>query len=217
MRYTVRGLEIRSENAAKPASSAGHWVLKWIRSLPTDATCLDLGCGKLRYTVPLAKRLACVTAVDSSIQVERKQFLFGKRCSVREYASGRLPNVAIYCVNQRSWRRRRYKFILCSNVLSAVPCHKTRKAILCLAFSCLAREGKLLLTTQYRNSHFDKWKHEAHASRYMDGFVVKRRGRATFYGMLDATALSLLCKKSGFTIVDKGHVKELAYVLASKS
>ncbi len=214
MRYIIRGRQIRSENAAKPASSASRWMLRWIGTLPRTATALDLGCGKLRYTVPLAKRIAAVTAVDSRIQLNRKQLLFGKRCSVREYVSRRLLNVRVHGVDSLSWRRSRYQVILCSNVLSAVPCRRTRKALISVAYACLAPQGQFLLTTQYRNSHFDGWKTAPGTKRYLDGFLVQGRRGLSFYGLLDAHALMRLCRASGFRILKAGHVKELAYVIA---
>ena len=75
MRYVVRGLEIRTENAAKPIGRASRWVLKWIEGLPSNAVALDYGCGNLRYTVPLAERVRSVYAVDSEYQVRRVQKL----------------------------------------------------------------------------------------------------------------------------------------------
>ncbi len=217
MRYRVRGLEIRSENAAKPASSAGRWMLAWIRSLPRNTKALDLGCGKLRYAVPLARRVASVTAVDSTIQLNRKQLLFGKLRSVRSYASTSFRNVQVYALEDTAWRRRRYEIVLCSNVLSAVPCRKTRRAILRAAAASLAPEGKLLITTQYRNSHFDGWGAVRSAVRYLDGFLVRGKRGASFYGLLDATSLARLCRACGLRILRAGHVKELAYVLADRA
>ena len=217
MRYTVRGLEIRSENAAKPASSAGRWMLDWIRTLPRKTTALDLGCGKLRYTIPLAKHISSVTAVDSKVQLDRKQLLFGKVRSVREYVSTTLRNVQISALEDPAWRHRRYQIVLCTNVLSAVPCRKSRKAILRAAAACLAPRGRLLITTQYRNSHFDGWKATRSAVRYLDGFLVQGKRGASFYGLLDAATLAKLCRASGLRILRAAHVKELAYVFAERS
>jgi 2-polyprenyl-3-methyl-5-hydroxy-6-metoxy-1,4-benzoquinol methylase len=216
MRYIIHGREIRSENAAKPASSAGRWMLHWIGTLPPGTIGLDLGCGKLRYTIPLAKRIASVTAVDSSVQLNRKQLLFGKVRSIREYASEKLPNVRVCALDKTSWRRRRYQIILCSNVLSAVPCRKARKALISAAHSCLAPQGRLLLTTQYRNSYFEGWRGAHRATPYMDGFLVRGKRGTSFYGLLNADALARLCRTSGFRILRAGHVKELAYVLADR-
>lgn len=216
MRYVIRGLEIRSENAAKPASSAGRWMLDWIRKLPVSATGLDIGCGKLRYTVPLAKRISSVTAVDSAIQLSRQQTMFGTVSSVRAYASKALRNVTVCTLEDPTWRLKRYQIILCSNVLSAIPCRKTRKRLVKAAYLCLAPQGRLLLTTQYRNSHFDRWKSAQNAERYLDGFLVRGKRGLSFYGLLDAKALARLCRECGFRILQEGHVKELAYVLARR-
>jgi len=216
MRYRVRGLEIRSENAAKPASSAGKWMLDRIRELSPSAIGLDIGCGKLRYTVPLAKRISEVTAVDSAEQLRRKQKLFGKRCSIREHASTCLPNVIVRSLDEREWSRRRYQIILCSNVLSAIPSMKTRRKLVSTAYKCLARRGQFILTTQYRNSHFDSWKTSPSATRYLDGYMVKGRRGTTFYGLIGAPALRRLCETVGFRIVAAGHNKELAFVLATR-
>jgi 2-polyprenyl-3-methyl-5-hydroxy-6-metoxy-1,4-benzoquinol methylase len=216
MRYVVRGLEIRSENAAKPACSAGRWILNWIRQLPTSASGLDIGCGKLRYTVPPAKRISSVAAVDSGIQLERQQAIFGRVCSVRQYVSKTLRNVTVYSVEDPVWRRKRYDIVLCSNVLSAIPCLRTRKRIVKAAYTCLRPKGTLLLTTQYRSSHFAAWRSAHNATRYLDGFLVQGKRGTSFYGLLDAEALTRLCRSCGFRSFDAGHAKELAYVLARR-
>jgi 2-polyprenyl-3-methyl-5-hydroxy-6-metoxy-1,4-benzoquinol methylase len=217
MHYTVRGLEIRSENAAKPASSASHWMLDWIQRQPRGARGLDLGCGKLRYTVPLARRISSVTAVDSVVQLNRRQTLFGKVRTVKDYISASLPNVRARSIDDRSWRRQRYQIILCSNVLSAIPCRVTRRRIVRAAYKCLAPGGKFLLTTQYRNSHFDSWRHNHRAKRYLDGYLVKNDRGVSFYGLLDSNALNRLCTLCGFEVHDSGHEREIAYVVAGKA
>jgi len=216
MRYVIRGLEIRSENAAKPAGSASRWVLRWIRCLPHDLSGLDIGCGKLRYTIPLSKRIAKVTAVDSSVQLDRLQIVSGRLRSVRLYASESLRNVKIHSLEDSTWRRRRYQVVLCTNVLSAIPCTKTRQRLVRDAFSCLAPDGKLLITTQYRNSHFSGWKTDPKAIPYLDGFLVTGKRGTSFYGLLDAAALTSLCLRCGFRVAQSGHVKELAYVVACR-
>jgi SAM-dependent methyltransferase len=216
MRYKIKSFEIRSENAAKPASSAGRWILEWIRRLPRSASGLDIGCGKLRYTAHLAARIKSVTGVDSDVQLDRKQTLFGKTCSIRDYVSESLPNVRVYSANEAGWKRTRYNVILCSNVLSAIPCKKTRRKILRRAYGCLMDGGQFLLTTQYRNSYFNAWRCNSAARRFLDGFLVEGRRGTSFYGLLDARALTQLCRVTGFRILDSGHADELAFVLASR-
>jgi len=192
-------------------------MLNWINKLPRAAKVLDLGCGKLRYTVPLAKRVSSVIAVDSAIQLDRKQLLFGKKRSVREYVSKALPNVHLNSFDNENWRLRRYDIILCSNVLSAIPCRKTRKALMKAARCCLAAHGELLVTTQYKNSHFENWRTTKKATKYLDGFLVRGKRGTSFYALLDCTALARLCRHCGLRILKAAHVKELAYVLANRA
>ena len=217
MRYNIRGLEIRSENAAKPAHRAGAWILAWIRSLNKGYTGLDLGCGKLRYTAPLARAIVSVTAVDSTIQLDRRQTLFGVQTSVREHVATFLPNVRLCTIEDEHWKKDRFDVILCSNVLSAIPSRSVRKQVVSNAYQSLAGGGTFLLTTQFRNSHFTGWASNQRASRYCDGFLVRAKGGASFYGLLDAVALSEVCRSSGFSIIGAGHVNDLAYVLATRA
>lgn len=216
MRYSVKGLEVRSENAAKPASSAGRWLLDWIANLECGYRGLDLGCGKLRYTVPLSRRISSVVAVDSQIQVDRVQTLFGAKSSVRRYATENLPNVRVHSLNERCWRRSSYDVVLCSNVVSAIPSRKARYQLIACARESLNRRGVVMLTTQFRNSYFKKWASNPRAIRHCDGFLV-RGGRGTsFYAMLDSDALVKICLRAGLSIIDSGHAKELAFVLATR-
>ncbi len=216
MRYKVRGVEIRSENAAKPGCCAGAWVLNWISHLSSTEHGLDMGCGKLRYTIPLASVLSSVTAVDSKVQVDRCQAVLGVRASVREYAARYLSNVRVCALEERHWQRDRYGVVLCSNVLSAIPSRTIRKRVVATGYERLRKGGTFLLTTQYRNSHFSAWDTDPRATRYSDGFLVKAYRGTSYYALLDSEALSTFCRSVGFSILNAGHVRELAYVLATR-
>src|SRR2546427_92673 len=104
MRYRVRGFTVRSENAAKPVTQPNPYVLKWIRELPQSASVLDFGCGKLRYTIPLADRVRHVTAVDSAVQLCRQQLLNGVRTNIKEYARSYLANARAVAVADPQWQ-----------------------------------------------------------------------------------------------------------------
>jgi SAM-dependent methyltransferase len=217
MRYIVNGAEVRSENAAKPACFAGRWMLDWISSLKVHGRGLDLGCGKLRYTVHLAKQLTSVVAVDSRIQVDRIQRLFGTYCSVRQYATSNLGNVHVYDLQEDAWRQKRYSVILCSNVLSAIPSPKVRRELVKLAYDQLAPGGEFLITTQYRNSHFTAWHTNPKARPFRDGFLVESPRGTSFYGMIDSTSLLRVCQWAGFTVTASGHAGEVAYVFGTRT
>lgn len=216
MRYQVKGCEVRSENAAKPGSSAGRWLLKWIDGLDPLYKGLDLGCGKLRYTVPMSRQLRSVTAVDSKVQIDRVQALFGCNSTIRQYAAAHLANVRVFSVEEQAWQRRHYDIILCANVLSAIPSKRVRKELVSCAHQRLRNGGTFLLTTQFQNSHFSKWAADPRASRHCDGYLVRGTKGASFYALLDRDKLVALCRGAGLSIIDCGHAKELAYVFATK-
>ena len=216
MRYIVRGCEIRSENAAKPASLAGGWLLKWIKDLCPQSDGLDLGCGKLRYTIPMSKRIKSVTAVDSRVQVDREQVISGERSTVRRYAAKHLENVRIHAIEDRQWQKIRFDVVLCSNVLSAIPARDVRNELVLSAHRGLKKGGAFLLTTQFHNSYFSAWSTDSRVTKYCDGFLVKGAKSNSFYALLDSDALVTICRKAGFSIVHSGHAKELAFVIATR-
>ena len=121
MRYKVKGLEIRTENAAKPYGQGCRWILRWITQLPTVVSALDYGCGKFRYTIPLSKRVRSVCAVDSACQINRTQMVRNVRTTLVDYAREHLKNVKVFDVSSGAWCRKKYDSIICANVLSVIP------------------------------------------------------------------------------------------------
>jgi 2-polyprenyl-3-methyl-5-hydroxy-6-metoxy-1,4-benzoquinol methylase len=180
------------------------------------ATRLDLGCGKLRYTIPLSRPGKRVVAVDSEVQLSRIQIIAGQRCSIRKYAALNLPNVEIYSTQQTQWRRAQYDYILCSNVLSAIPCYRVRKQLLTEVRGLLKPNGVLLVTTQHRNSYFKLWLRDPRAESYLDGFLVSLRHGASFYGLIPPKTLKRLSARCGLRVIEAGSIGETAYVLAGR-
>src|SRR5207248_3304397 len=111
-----------------------------------------------------------VTAVDSEIQLGRKQKIGRKFCSIREYAANCLSNVSVYSCYDRRWMKECYDVILCTNVLSAIPKQKVRTQLLQTVHDSLRSRGIFLLTTQYRNTHFSAWESHANARAFLDGY-----------------------------------------------
>ena len=217
MRYRVRGIEIRSENAAKPHSSAGKWVLEWICGLPRNCRVVDIGCGKLRYTIPLCKRVVCVTAVDSAIQLTRVQTLRGKHVCVVDYIKRYLQNVRLCTLEHGAWVNWAHDVALCTNVLSAIPNLRSRRKLLSDARASLRIGGKILITTQFRNSHFKAWANNPNAEKYLDGYLVRSNRGTSFYGLIGPNRLRQLCLREGFAVEEYGTRGEIAFVLATRT
>lgn len=215
MRYKVQGELIKTENCAKPCAQASTWVLSWIRSLPQKAVALDFGCGKLRYTIPLAKHLRAVFAVDSSYQLFRRQTINGRYATVQEYVKQRLPNVYVSPVQSRRWRHT-FDVILCANVLSTIPDRKVRQRVLRCLGNRLKLNGTILVCVQFRNSHFAGWKHNSRARRYKDGWLVKNAKGASFYGIIPPQKLIKACKDAGLKVISGGSHGESAFAIATR-
>jgi len=216
MPYRVRGLTVRSENAAKSITQPNKHVLRWIQQLPQRATVLDFGCGKLRYTIPIAVRVRDVTAVDSTLQLSRAQMVAGVKTTVKDYVAAHLPNVNTSSVADRTWRKRSYDYILCANVLSAIPNQRTRVRLLRDLKKVLRAAGLLLLVVQFRNTYFRDFRKNPKAIRHHDGWLVKQGSFASFYGLIAPAQLSKLCRSAGLKIVAISRQGESAFVWAGK-
>lgn len=214
MRYRVRGLTVRSENAAKTLSQPSKYVLHWISQLPPGSSVLDMGCGKLRYTIPLAKQVRHVTAVDSEVQVNRVQIIAAVKTTLMDYAKKYLPNVVLSTVDDAKWRNRKYDYVLCANVLSAIPSHSERLAVLRRIRTVLKKRGQLLAVVQYRNTYFRDYRHNPKAIPHRDGWLVKQGEYASFYALISPDSLKRLCKLVGFGTATVSLRGESAFVLA---
>src|SRR4051812_20546438 len=89
MRYKIRhkgkSIEIRSENAALTHKLQSKALLSFLSSYREVGVSLDYGCGKLRYMRNIRKFSQSVVAVDSLVQLNRKQAILDKEISIREY------------------------------------------------------------------------------------------------------------------------------------
>ena len=217
MHYHVLGKTIRSERAAKSWRQPSAHVLAWIAALPRSFVALDYGCGKLRYTIPLASRVKSVQAVDSALQLKRLQCVGGYQTTVSAYVAKHLPNARALDVDSEAWRRRRYDAVLCTNVLSAIPTAGARMRVLNSIGDVLKPRGRVLLSTQYRNEYFRRYRDVEGAERCLDGWLVPcpaEPNAATFYGLIDRYALTALADSAGLGVIQSYHRGESAYVVA---
>lgn len=220
MRYSIQGREVRSENAAKPTSTPSQWLLKWIADLPRHSRVLDLGCGKLRYTIPLSRQIDKVVAVDSPKQIDRVQTVDGEAgWTVRQFVADRLTNVQVFSLDEVGWRRWRYDRVLIAYVLSAIPKTSVRLDVLSNARDVLKRRGgEIFVATNFANSRYKNWETDPRATKYGDGFLIENRKGVSFYGMIPLDRLCDYCRRVGLEVVDRGTIYgNNAYVAARSS
>lgn len=197
MHYQTSEFVIESELAAKPVSQTNKYVIEYIANLPRNLYVLDYGCGKLRYSIPLAMQVKQVIGIDSTYQVDSSKKIGECICSPRDY---KMNNLAVMSIDDHDWRENVYDVVFCTNVLSAVPVESARLEIIENAKKVLKRDGYLFISVQYRNSYFSQYKTREDVVPYNDGWFI-RRGRTnkgSFYAMLDAEYIISLCQRAGF-------------------
>lgn len=217
MRYRFKGVELRTENAAKPHRQASKWLIHEISQVSSDSVALDYGCGKFRYTIPLSRRVKYVCAVDSLYQIDRKQQVANRRTTLRKYARAHMKNVAVYEIQSTGWRRMKFDFILCANVLSVIPRRALRVTVLCQLKRVLKPGGRILISTQFRNTHFKQWETNPNATWIRDGWFVNGVRGASFYAIIPPKKLYRLCCDAGLSMDRMGSRGETAFVSAKVS
>jgi hypothetical protein len=217
MRYKVKGVEIRSENAAKPTSDTAAPLVAWLRKHDHVDAALDYGCGKLRYTKYVAMLCNSLGLVDSNIQLTRTQHIDGHVTTVTEYAKMKWPKCKTYKIEE-FWRGiyLSYDFILCANVLSVIPSRSPRKKSILAIRAALSHEGEILVVNQHTNSYFTKVKSRPSTQTHLDGWIAHSRAGASYYGILNRDKVIRLLKQNGFSIKDAWIEGQSNYVLATK-
>lgn len=216
MRYKASGFVIRSENAAKPASHASGYVIDLLQDIGSASHSLDYGCGKLRYSVHLKQLAKKLTIVASETQLSRTQVVCGQTTTIRDFVTAKWPNVRV--INHLDIRndRARYGFILCANVLSAVPHVRTRKSIMRLLANRLSARGRALFICQYTNSYFCKQMSDSSVKKIADGFIKGHPENASFYGLIKPNELRQLVVGAGMTIEKAWIHDQSGYVVACR-
>lgn len=204
MRYKLRsGIEIRTENAAKPSSQPSNFLLKVIADLPQVSSTFDYGCGKLRYTGAMTNTTDVLALVDSEIQISRNQVILGRKTSIRS-RTRKSNKVSVY--NDAEFRELRMQFDrgFCINVLSVIPSFARRREILDAMRVKLHRGGECLFVVQYRNSDFTRMQRMENAKPWLDGFLVNSLRGYSFYGMITPDRLAKFLTRAGFVVRNRG-------------
>ncbi len=201
MRYLVRGRQIRTENAAKTHHQASSRTIGAFTELAPHQRVLDYGCGKLRYLKSLAPLCKLLTLVDSAVQLNRPQRLFGRRTSVRAYVAIWWPHARVLDLNEFANDRQRYDFILCANVLSAIPSASIRLRVLRVLATRMARGGMCLVVNQHRNSDFSSAARRPTSLPHLGGYILSGSRGASYYAPLGRDQILPLLLRTGHRVI----------------
>jgi len=214
MHYKIGSKLVKSENAAKSIKQPNRNVINFISSIPYDVVALDYGCGKMRYTIPLANKVRKVIAIDSAEQIYRKQNINSQYTSIYNYAYDNMNNVFIYDINSQDWKKHKYDIVFCTNVLSAIPTDDIRVEVLKNIKGCLSSNGYVYLCVQYRNSYFTQYNTRDDIEIFNDGWIIKNKSAYAFYGILPPQKLLDLCKLASLHVYNMYLHDGSVYVMA---
>lgn len=213
MRYKVGDWEVRTENAARSATQPSRALLSWLEALSPVDQALDYGCGKLRYAGVLAQRSTRLTLVDSAIQLNRTQRILDSATTVRAAAT-QWPHARALTIDEFETDAQQYDFILCANVLSAIPSELIRSHMLQALAGRLRAGAQCLFVTQYRNSYFTAARTAPDAISHLDGYIVKGLHGHSYYGILPKQKIEQLVTANGLTVAQSWENGQSAFVLA---
>jgi 2-polyprenyl-3-methyl-5-hydroxy-6-metoxy-1,4-benzoquinol methylase len=211
MRYRVRGLDIRSENAAKPHMQRSQAVVQYLRRLNPAESVLDFGCGKLRYADLIAKLGTQALLVDSQIQLTRKQRVRGKMSTVADVAISLYSNVKVLASEKLDSVRDRYDIVTCINVLSVIPDRAALREALRTIRRLTKRSGFAVFVNQHRNTYFKQF---AGGTPHLFGHLYQGRNGASYYGIMTKERVEKLLRRAGFTIGTSWNDREINFVEA---
>jgi SAM-dependent methyltransferase len=210
------GIEIRTENTAKPESQPSKFLLDLIASLEHVGTTFDYGCGKLRYQRAIADTTDVLAVVDSEIQLSRLQVLRTKETSIRNIFK-QSNRIEVYNDVEFQKLDTRFERGFCINVLSVIPSYSRRRKVLDLIHRKLKHDGECLFVVQYRNSDFTRMRKMSNAQPWLDGFIIDSFRGYSFYGLIQPDRLEASLKRAGFRIRETKLHEGSAYTWANPS
>ena len=215
MHYRIDGKLIKSELTAKAPSQASRYLLGFLSDHDRVARAADYGCGKLRYAASLSAMAQSLTLIDSSIQLDRQQIIDGELTSVRQLAKQRWSAAQIETISEfQAKLLPKFDFALCANVLSAIPTRSARSRALAAIRRRLKPSGSLLVVNQHRNSYYGEVARRENVLRHLDGWLVPRRDRAFYYGIMDKERTAEILQRHGYEIVEHWIEGQSNYALA---
>jgi hypothetical protein len=214
MRYKLAsGIEIRTENAAKPESQSSKFLLDLIAKLPHVASTFDYGCGKLRYQRAIVDTTDVLAIVDSEVQLSRLQVLRREETSIRNIFK-QSNRIRVYNDIEFQELNARFERGFCINVLSVIPSYVRRRKLLDVIHGKLRSDGECLLVVQYRNSDFTRMRKMSNAKPWLDGFIIDSLRGYSFYGLILPDRLEASLKRAGFRVRETKLNEGSAYTWA---
>jgi hypothetical protein len=213
--YFIRGKTVASELAAKSPSQASAHLQALLRKHDLVAQAADYGCGKLRYVSALAKMAGSLTLVDSSIQLDREQMIDGSRTTVRKLAKQKWPTIRIETICEfEANSSPRFDFVLCANVLSAIPSKEARSKALVAIRHRLKTSGTLLVVNQHTNSYFSQVARRNDSMKYLNGYLVPKNKSAFYFGIINRKKTAQILITEGYNVIEQWIEGQSNYAIA---
>ncbi len=202
MRYFIKGgIEIRTENSAKPDSQSSRFIRGEILKLRKVNQSLNYGSGKLRFLSDMSLVSDSIVLTDSLIQIERIQSISGfYSTNYKEFITGR-NNVSVVNLKDLRGLSEIFDRAYCLNVLPVVPFPAIRSNIFIRINRTLKMGGELIVANRWRNSEFSIMKAKAGAIQFNDGTLIRSlRGYAYYHSVTEAEVLRL-GSQAGFSLI----------------
>ncbi|ECX0152998.1 hypothetical protein AF477_25355, partial [Salmonella enterica subsp. enterica serovar Typhimurium] len=171
------------------------------------------GCGKLRYSEQLVNKFEAVTFLDSRKQLERVQIIRGVQTTIPEYVANNYKNANVVPFESIDKITSLYDFILCANVLSAIPCKSTIYKIISAIRELLKSDGEAMIVNQYKSSYFKKYES---GIKHLHGYIYQNSRNASYYGLLDENTVSEICLDNKLAIIKSWSKAGSSYVVVGK-
>lgn len=214
LNYKINGITIRSENAAKPHTMPSGYLCNYIKNSLKNGRALDFGCGKLRYSEELVNKFDVVTFLDSRKQLERVQIIRGVKTTIPEFVANNYKNSNAVPFENVDKITDQYDFILCANVLSAVPCKTTIYKIISSIRELLKSDGEAMIVNQYKSSYFRKYES---GIKHLHGYIYQNFRNASYYGLLDERVVREICLENNLSIIKSWSKAGSSYVIVGKN
>lgn len=190
MHYHINDFLVKSEYSALPVNRYNKIVRRYIEAFlhqQENAKILDYGCGKLRNVYSFLPSHD-ITGIDSSYQITRTQKINGEYTSLKEL-SEKFTKLKVFDTDHIKLINKKYDLILCNNVFSAIPFDTEIKKIVQFIKDHLADTGQALISTQFKNSYFDKYQEKDNSYYYNNGWIITNNNKTSYYRIVSPSEL----------------------------